>query len=71
MNASDMFDDLMHRVKNMHEFVIVAELPEDFSFNGPVPYDLTIKNNVITAKVWAITHEEALEKITEYIRLGY
>ena len=71
MTAKDIFDDLIFRAKNIHEFVIVTELPEDFCFNGVVPFDLTIKNNVITAKVWALTHEEALEKITEYIRLGY
>jgi hypothetical protein len=50
---------------------VVAVVPEDFCFNGTVPYDLTIKDNIMTAKVWAITHEEAAEKLSEYIRLGY
>ena len=71
MNAKDIFDNLMARAKNIREFTVVVTVPEDFCFNGTVPYDLTIKENVMTAKVWAITHEEAAEKISEYIRLGY
>jgi hypothetical protein len=71
MNANDIFDNLMGRVKHIREFTVVAVVPEDFCFNGTVPYDLTIKDNIMTAKVWAITHEEAAEKLSEYIRLGY
>jgi hypothetical protein len=65
--AKDLTENLIFRAKNLVEFECQAEVPEDFSFNGQVPFDLKIKDNIITAKVWGIDRKEATRKLAEYI----
>ena len=66
-NAKELTDTLIFRAKNLIEFEVETEVPEDFSFNGQVPFDLKIKDNIITAKVWGIDRKEAARKLAEYI----
>jgi hypothetical protein len=67
MNSVDMANDLIFRAKNLQEYVIETDVPEDFRFNGIVPFDMEIKNNVISAVVWAIDFNEAVKKLDEYL----
>ena len=67
MTSKDMFDNLMFRIKHIHEFIVVTDVPENFRFNGVVPFDMNIKENVITAKVWAIDFDEAVQKFDDYL----
>ena len=67
MTARDMFDHLMFRVKHLHEFIVTTDVPDNFRFNGVVPFDMTIKENVITAKVWAIDFDEAVQRFDDYL----
>jgi len=50
---------VIERIKNLKEYVIEYELPEDFVFSGNVPFDLRISENQITAKVVAGSQKEA------------
>jgi hypothetical protein len=67
MTAKDVFDNLMFRVKHMHEFVVITDVSPNFGFNGVVPFDMNIKENVITAKVWAVDFNEAVQRLDDYL----
>ena len=49
MNSVDMANNLIFRAKNLHEFTVTTEVPEDFRFNGVVPFDMSIVDNQIEA----------------------
>lgn len=66
-NAKDLTDTLIFRAKNLIEFEVETEVPEDFLFNGQVPFDLKIKDNIMTAKVWAVDFNEATQRLSEYL----
>jgi hypothetical protein len=36
MNSVDMANNLIHRAKNLQEFVVETDVPEDFRFNGEI-----------------------------------
>jgi hypothetical protein len=67
MNARDMFDHLMFRMKHLNEFIVVTDVPDNFRFNSVVPFDMTIEKNVITAKVWAVDFDEAARRLDDYL----
>ena len=67
MNSVDMANNLIFRAKNLHEFTVTTEVPEDFRFNGVVPFDLSIVDNQIEAKVWAVDFNEAAHRLNEYL----
>jgi hypothetical protein len=65
--AKDMYDQLINRAKQLHEFTITTEVPEGFRFNGIVPFDLQIKDGEIEAKVFAVDFDEACHRLDEYL----
>jgi hypothetical protein len=67
MNSVDMANNLIFRAKNLHEFIVTTDVPEDFRFNGVVPFDMQIVNNQIEAKVWAIDFDEAAHRLNEWL----
>ena len=67
MNSVDMATALINRAKNLQEFVVETDVPEDFRFNGLIPFDMQIKDNVISAKVYAIDFNEAVSRLDEYL----
>ena len=67
MNSVDMANNLIFRAKNLQEFVVTTEVPEDFRFNGVVPFDMSIVDNQIEAKVWAVDFNEAAHRLNEYL----
>ena len=67
MNSVDMANNLIFRAKNLHEFIVTTDVPEDFRFNGVVPFDMQIVNNQIEATVWAIDFDEAAHRLNEWL----
>jgi hypothetical protein len=63
--------DIMSRIKNLQQFRIITEVPDDFDFRGVVPYDMRIKDGVAVVTIWAVTLEEAQRKVTEYFQGEY
>jgi hypothetical protein len=59
-------NDVIDRVKNMAVFEVVMDVPSDFMFNGRVPYDMKIRDNVATVFVPALTQAEAEQRAWEY-----
>ena len=67
MNSVDMANNLIFRAKNLQEFVVETDTPEDFRFNGVVPFDMSITDGVISAKVLAIDFEEAVNLFDKWL----
>jgi hypothetical protein len=67
MNSVDMMHSLITRAKNLQEFTVTTEVPEDFRFNGMVPFDMEIKEGTIYAKVYGIDFNEAVERLNEFL----
>ena len=67
MNSVDMANNLIFRAKNLQEFVVETNTPEDFRFNGVVPFDMSITDGVISAKVLAIDFDEAVNIFDKWL----
>jgi hypothetical protein len=67
MNSVDMANALIHRAKNLTEFVVTTEVPENFRFNGVVPFDLQINEGEIAAKVYALDFDEAVNIFDKWL----
>jgi hypothetical protein len=67
MNSVDMANNLIFRAKNLQEFVVETEVPDNFRFNGVVPFDMSINDNIISAKVLAIDFNEAVSLLDNWL----
>ena len=67
MNSVDMASALINRAKNLQEFIVEVELDGPVAFNGIVPFDITIKDGTLTAKIFALTFDEAVEILSNYL----
>lgn len=67
MNSIDLANNLIFRAKNLHEFIVTTSVPEDFRFNGLIPFDMQIKEGEIEAKVWAVDFDEAAHRLNEFL----
>ncbi len=67
MNSVDMANNLIFRAKNLQEFVVETNTPDDFRFNGVVPFDMSIADGVISAKVLAIDFGEAVAVFDKWL----
>jgi hypothetical protein len=67
MNAVEIANNLIFRAKNINEFVVEVDLEEPVRFNGVVPFDLTINNLHLTAKVYALDFCEAVTIVNDYL----
>jgi|688.fasta_scaffold464497_2 hypothetical protein len=64
-------DEVIHRMKNLQRFEIVAALPDEFEFRGVVPFDIHVRDGIITGRVWAVTLTEAQQRFNEYLNKDY
>lgn len=67
MNSVDMANDLIFRAKHLNEYVVTTDVPEDFRFNGVIPFDMDIKENTIYAKVWGVDFDEAVNRLNDWL----
>jgi len=67
MNSVDMANHLIFRAKNLQEFIVETATPEDFRFNGIVPFDMEIVDGVISAKVLAVDFNEAVAVFDKWL----
>jgi len=67
MNSVDMATALINRAKNMQEFTVTTDVPEDFRFVGVVPFDINIVEGELRAKVFAVTFEEAVAQLDKWL----
>jgi hypothetical protein len=69
MNSVDMANNLIFRAKHLQEFTVTTEIPDDFKFNGIIPFDMEIVGSIIEAKVWAIDFDEAVKKLHNFLEI--
>ena len=62
-----MANNLIFRAKNLNEYVVTTEVPEEFRFNGVIPFDIEITDNVIYAKVWGVDFNEAVNRLNDWL----
>ena len=67
MNSVDMANDLIFRAKNLTEYIVTTDVPEDFRFNGVVPFDMSIDEGQIEAKVYGIDFDEAVNTFNKWL----
>ena len=67
MNSVDMANNLIFRAKHLQEFVVETDVPENFRFNGVVPFDMEIVEGIISAKVLAIDFNEAVAVFDKWL----
>jgi hypothetical protein len=67
MNSVDMANNLIFRAKHLQEFIVTTEVPDDFRFNGLIPFDMEIVGSILEAKVWAIDFNEAVDKLNTFL----
>jgi hypothetical protein len=58
---------LINRAKNMQEFTVTTDVPEDFRFVGVVPFDVTISEGELQAKVYAVDFNEAVAQLDKWL----
>jgi hypothetical protein len=60
--------EIIDRIKNLKEFKIIRNVPDDFELNGIMPYDIRFDNNrMLTVTLTAATQEEAESRVDEFI----
>ena len=61
---------LMNRIKNLKEFEVVIDIPDEFIFNGTMPFDMIIdRDQSARVIVLAETQEEANSKVDEFFKV--
>ena len=58
---------LISRAKNLQQFTVEVDVDEPIRFNGPVPFDLSIKDGVMSAKVYALDFDEAVQVVANFL----
>jgi hypothetical protein len=63
-----MATNLIFRAKNLQEFTVTTELPDDFAFRGVIPFDMQITGSILEARVWAVDFNEAVDRLNEFLQ---
>jgi hypothetical protein len=66
--AMDIVRQTMERVRNLKEFKVIINKPEDWEFKLPCPFDVKTKVNSdqLECKVLALTMKEAKKIVMEH-----
>lgn len=67
MNSVDMANNLIFRAKHLQEFIVETEVPDDFRFNGVIPFDVEITGSIMSAKVYSVDFNEAVTRLHEWL----
>ena len=65
--AKEIAENAFERAKKLQEFVVETDVPEDFRFNGVIPFDMQIKDSIISAKVIALDFNEAVTQLDNFL----
>ena len=62
---------VMNRLKNLKEFEVMIDMPDEFFFNGTIPFDIRMdRNQVATVIVLAESQQEADNKVAEFFKVN-
>ena len=61
-------DQIINRIKRLEQFVVKVSVPEEFAFNGAVPFDMEIAGSTAMVTVWAASEAEAQRRAEEFFQ---
>ena len=61
-------EQIIHRIKRLKQFVVRVPVPQDFCFDGAVPFDIEIVGAVAMVTVWAASEAEAQRRAQEFFQ---
>ena len=61
-------DQIINRIKRLEQFIVKVSVPEDFVFNGTVPFDMEIVGDTAMVTVWAASEAEAQRRAEEFFQ---
>jgi hypothetical protein len=68
MPISEQFAPIWERIKNLETWEIVVEIPDDFTFNGYIPYNIEIgEDNKAKITLVAASRDEAIFKVLRWL----
>jgi hypothetical protein len=61
---------VMNRLKNLQEFEVYIDIPDEFIFNGTIPFDMVIDRD-LSARVLVVaeTQQEAEQKVEQFFKV--
>ena len=61
---------VMNRIKNLKEFEVVIDIPDEFYFSGTIPFDIVIqRDRPARVLVIAETQQEANDKVEQFFKV--
>jgi hypothetical protein len=66
MNSVELANRLINRAKNLQRFQIHCQANGSFP-KGVVPFDMVVKNHVITCTVFATSEPEARKMVQDWL----
>jgi hypothetical protein len=67
MNSVDFANNLINRAKNLQKFTVKTEVSEPLALHGQIPFDLKIKDGVLSAEIYALTFDEACVILNNFL----
>jgi hypothetical protein len=67
MIAKDIADNLMYRAKNLQKFTVETKVDQPLAFQGEIPFDISIKDGVLSADIYALTFDEACVMLNNFL----
>jgi len=62
-------NQVMNRIKNLQEFEVCIDIPDEFIFSGTMPFDMIIdRDQSARVLVVAESQEEAESKVAEFFK---
>jgi hypothetical protein len=63
-------NQVMNRLKNLQEFEVCIDIPDEFIFNGTIPFDMIIdRDQSARVLVVAETQQEAEKKVEQFFKV--
>ena len=63
-------NQVMNRLKNLQEFEVCIDIPDEFVFSGTMPFDMIIdRDQSARVLVIAETQQEAEQKVEQFFKV--
>jgi hypothetical protein len=67
MNSAELANNVIDRIRHLTEFIVETDVPDNFRFNGTVPFDISISNGILSAKILAISFDGAALTLDKFL----
>jgi hypothetical protein len=67
MNSVELANNLIYRAKNIQKFTVETEVDQPLAFNGEIPFDISIKDGILSAEIYAIDFDEACQLLNKFL----